>query len=419
MDFLTDLPFNPKRPTILHLDLNSCFATIEQQANPHLRGKPVVVAAYNSPAGCILAASVEAKKLGIKTGLRVKEGKLLCPNLIVLPSDPWKYRYVHLKLRSLLSSYIDIVTPKSIDEFVLDLEKSPAALRLGTIQTAREIKKRIKEEIGDWLTVSIGIAPNRFLAKTASNLDKPDGLREISKDNYLEIYKSLKLTDLGGIKIANSLRLNQMGIYSVLDFYKASPSQLKGAFQSVCAYYWYLRLRGWEVDEIDFSRKSFGNSYALSKPVSAPEEIAPILQRLVEKTGQRMRKGGFKAYGIHLGLIYRDYSFWHQGISLQTPLFDSREIYKALFKILLSCPYRKPVRQIAESVFNLEPRGPFQLELFNDALKKENLIKAVDKINEKWGDFSITSARILEAKNQILDRISFGGVKELEEFVCQ
>jgi len=419
MDCLINLPFNPKPSTILHIDLNSCFATIEQQANPHLRGKPVVVAAYNSPAGCILAASIEAKKLGIKTGFRVKEGRLLCPNLIVLSSDPWKYRHVHLKLRSLLSSYIDIVTPKSIDEFVLDLEKSPIALRLGMIKTAEEIKKRIKEEIGEWLVVSIGIAPNRFLAKTASNLDKPDGLREINKENFKEVYRNLKLTDLCGIKIANTARLNNIGIYTVLDFYQAASWQLKGAFQSVCAYYWYLRLRGWEVDEIDFTRKSFGNSYALPKPVMTPEEIGPILQRLVEKTGERMRISGFKAFGIHLGLLYRDYSFWHHGLKLKTALFDSREIYKALFKILLSCPYRKPLRQIAESVFNLEPLGQSQLELFSDTLKKENLTKAIDKVNDKWGDFVITPARMLGAKKQVLDRISFGGVKELEEFVFQ
>lgn len=419
MDCLIDLPFNPKTSTILHLDLNSCFATIEQQANPHLRGKPIVVAAYASPGGCILAASIEAKKLGIKTGLRVKEGKLLCPNLIVLPSDPWKYRHVHLKLRQLLSTYIDKVIPKSIDEFVLDMEKSPVALRLGIMETAKEIKRRIKEEIGEWLVVSIGLAPNRFLAKTASNLDKPDGLREINKDNYTEIYQNLKLTDLCGIKTANAVRLNNMNIYSVWDFYQASQARLKGAFQSVCAYYWYLRLRGWEVDEIDFTRKSFGNSYALPKPIITPEEISPVLQRLVEKTGERMRAGGFKAMGIHLALLYRDYSFWHRGLKLQNPLFDSREIYKALYKLLLSCPYRKPLRQIAESVFNLEPAHKLQLELFSDTLKKESLTKAVDRVNDKWGDFVITPARMLGAKKQVLDRISFGGVKELEEFVFQ
>ena len=216
-----ELTFNPKASTILHIDLNSCFATIEQQANPLLRGKPVAVAAYTTASGCILAPSIEAKKYGVKTGMRVKEGKVLCPSLIVLPPDPAKYRNVHLALRRLLSNYTDKLSPKSIDEFVLDLQGYPC-LAAGSIrEVAAEIKKRIKKEIGEWLTVSIGIAPNRFLAKAASSLHKPDGLDEINKNNFFEIYESLKLTELPYIKIRNAARLNSMGIYTILDFYNA------------------------------------------------------------------------------------------------------------------------------------------------------------------------------------------------------
>src|SRR3989344_3534104 len=180
---LTNLYFNPRPSVIMHIDLNSCFATVEQQANPHLRGKPVAVAAYTTPSGCILAPSIEAKHYGIKTGMRVKDGKLLYPGLIVLPPDPWKYRSVHLKLRKLISDYTADFNPKSIDEFVLNLEGYPCLVASSMQQVAREIKIRIKKEIGDWLTVSIGISPNRFLAKLASGIHKPDGLDEINKDN--------------------------------------------------------------------------------------------------------------------------------------------------------------------------------------------------------------------------------------------
>ena len=116
--------FNSSPSTILHLDLNSCFATIEQQANPHLRGKPVAVAAYTTPSGCIVAPSVEAKRYGIKVGMRVKDGKLLYPGLIVLPPDPWKYRNVHLGLRRVLSDYTADLTPKSIISLVLEIPSS-------------------------------------------------------------------------------------------------------------------------------------------------------------------------------------------------------------------------------------------------------------------------------------------------------
>lgn len=450
-----ELPFNPKPSTILHIDLNSCFATIEQQANPHLRGKPVAVAAYTAPSGCILAPSIEAKRFGVQTGMRVKDGKALCPSLIVLPSDPWKYRNVHLGLRKILKDYTNDFNPKSIDEFVLNLEGTPSlrsGLRLGEppgseriFEVGREIKKRIKKEVGEWLMTSVGIAPNRFLAKTASSIHKPDGLDEINKDNYLEIYENLELTDLCGIKMRNAARLNSMGIYSVLDFYKAPIWRLKAAFSSIVGYYWYVRIHGYEIDDAAFARRSYGNSYALPastrtrrgrpKPLVTPGEIAPILTKLVEKMGSRLRRAGYKASGVHLAVTYRDGSYWHKAVTYPKVFFDSRDFYKEAFAIFCRSPYKKPVRDIAVSCFNLLASVQTQLDLFEDIEKKQKLVKAVDEVNENWGDFVVTSARMLTALDAVPDRIAFGqpadatrqqssslgglqagNIKELEEF---
>lgn len=417
MAYPANLGFNSKPSTILHIDLNSCFATIEQQANPFLRGKPVAVAAYTTPSGCILAPSIEAKQYGIKTGMRVKEGKLLYPNLIVLPSDPWKYRNVHIALRKILSGYTDDFNPKSIDEFVLNFAGYPVLERRNMDEIAREIKQKIKKEVGDWLTVSIGLAPNRFLAKLASSLDKPDGLDEINKDNFLDIYKSLKLTDLWGIKMRNAARLNSVGVYTVVDFYHAPVWKLKAAFSSINGFYWYVRLRGWEIDDVEFARKSYGNSYALPEPLVTAKELSPILSKLVEKMGARLRGAGYKARGIHLAIFYRDDSFWHKGITFPRVFFDSRDIFKEAFKILSQAPYKKPVRELAVSCFNLIKSTSSQLELFEDVGKKEKLVKAIDIINERWGDFVVTPARMLRIGDAVPDRIAFGGVIELEEFV--
>ena len=421
MDYPTELRFNPKPSTIMHLDLNSCFATIEQQANPHLRGKPIAVAAYASPNGCIIAPSVEAKRLGVRVGMRVKEGRMLCPDLIIRPPDPWKYRDVHLALRRIIFSYTSDFSPKSIDEFVLNLEGYPAYQK-GMFTVAREIKARIRQEIGEWITVSIGIAPNRFLAKTAARFHKPDGLDEINKDNYLDIYSKLTLTDLCGIKLRSALRLNAVGIYSVNDFFKASYPLLKAAFSSILGYYWYLRLRGWEIDEVGFARRSYGNSFALPacagrpKPFISIGELSPILAKLVTKMGSRLRLAGYKARGVHLAIFYRDHSFWHQGRSLAKVLFDSRDIYKEMIRLLTICPYRKPVKELFVSVFSLTKDDTSQLALFEDVERKERLVRACDKINERWGSFVITPARMANTKDLVPDRITFGGVKELEEF---
>ena len=280
------LEFNPEIPKILHLDLNSCFASIEQQANPFLRGKPIAVAAFNSPGGCILAASIEAKKLGIKTGMRVGDAQKICPRIKVLTPDPWKYRNVHLKLKKLVSEYTDDFSPKSIDEFVLNLADYCTAYKTTSLKVvAQEIKTRIKKEIGDWLTVSVGIAPNRYLAKIAAGLHKPDGLDEINKDNFLEIYSKLKLTDLTGIKERNAARLSMMGIYSVTDFYKAPTRQLQAAFHSITGLYWHMRLGGYEVDDFGSKRGSFGNSVAIGKNIWRKEQSnnRRLLKRLLRK----------------------------------------------------------------------------------------------------------------------------------------
>lgn len=412
------LPFNPKHSTRMHIDLNSCFASVEQQANPYLRGKPVGVGAYEGPSGCIIAPSREAKAIGVKTGMRVKDGKMIAPNLIVIGSDPAKYRTIHLRIKRLLLEYTDSVDPKSIDEFVIDLEGYPS-FKKGMWNVAREIKRRILDEIGDFLTVNVGISPNRFLAKTAAGLHKPDGLDEINKENYLEIYQQLKLTDLCGIDKRYAARLSQQGIYTVMDFYNASPHQLKTAFHSIVGFDWYCRLRGWEVDDVVFPRKSFGNSYALPMNLSTPEELAPILMKLVDKTGWRMRKQGYKAWGIHLSLDFRSGNFWHKGYKTGKLLYDSNDIFKELYRLLYYCPYREPVRILAECVFDLVKDEHPQLELFSDFIKKEKVVTAVDKIKERYGSYSLISGKMLGTEDIMPDRVSFGGVKELLDYMTE
>jgi len=407
----SQINFNSEIPSIMHIDMNSAFASIEQQANPLLRGKPIAVVAYDSPGGCILASSIEAKRLGIKTGHRVRDAKAIYPKLITILADPNKYRQVHLAFRKILADYTNDFYPKSIDEFVLHF-KNYHTFDYGLKNIAREIKHRIKSEIGDYLTVSVGIGPNRFLAKTASNLRKPDGLEEINKNNFLDVYAHMNLTDLHGINLRNEARLKSAHIHSVLDLYYATPQKLKIAFQSVLADYWHARLRGYEIDNTEFTRKSFGNSYSLPHSTGTKEEIFPILQKLVEKTGLRLRSNGYKATGIHLALRYRDHTFWHKGKSFKKSLFGSLEIYREMIKLLYEAPC-KPIHTIHETCFGLISNKETQLQLFENVIEKENLVGSLDRINSRWGSFVITPARMVLAKNNVPERIAFGGIGEL------
>ena len=409
---------NRNPATIMHIDLNSCFAIIEQQANPLLRGKPIAVAAYTTPNGCILAPSVEAKALGIKCGMRVREGIQLCPSLIILPPDPRKYRFVNRKLLQLFRVYTSTVEVKSIDEMNLDFGHT-LTLNHGLHTVGREIKAAIRSEIGEWMTVSIGIATNRYLAKLAANLHKPDGLDEIKASNLRSVLASRDLTDLFGIKDRNKARLLRVGINTPLEMLDASPQTLVAAFENITGYYWHLRLRGWEIDDVEFNRKSIGHTYALKNQKVGVSEVARLLCKLVEKVGTRMRRLGYAARGVHVSSLFTDMTHWQQRAMHQTPLFTSNDLYRQVMQLYAKAPQGKPVHSLAVTCYTLIKQPLQQLSFLEEEQKKRNLTLALDAINERWGDFTITSAKMMGMESTINDRIAYGSITDLEEFVYQ
>ncbi|HUD06098.1 MAG TPA: hypothetical protein VMR18_04270, partial [Candidatus Saccharimonadales bacterium] len=194
-DISSRVGLNSEAPQIMHIDLNSCFATVEQQARPLLRGRPVGVTNRITKYCCVIAASYEAKALGVKVGMRLDEAKLLAPNLIMVESDPPKYHYAYQKLVGIMQSYSPNVTMKSIDEGVIDFHGTRENINTSTlVDIGREIKQRLKDEVGCWMRCNVGIAPNRFLAKQAAGLHKPDGLDVINHTNLRHTLSMLKLT---------------------------------------------------------------------------------------------------------------------------------------------------------------------------------------------------------------------------------
>src|SRR3954447_26686949 len=182
---------------------------------------------YDTPNGCVVAPSIEAKRFGIKTGMTVRDARLLYPSVIVRTPDPAKYRYVHLKFRKIFRDYSPDVTPKSIDEAVIDLTHTLCLFKGTVFDIGREIKRRFRSEIGEWMSCSIGVGPNRFLAKLAASLHKPDGLDLIDHSNLREVYTGVKLTDLSGINVRYQARLNARGIFTPLEFLDAPLPLLK------------------------------------------------------------------------------------------------------------------------------------------------------------------------------------------------
>ena len=315
--------WNTQVPNVMHIDINSAFATIEQQANPLLRGVPLAVASNTQGFGCILAASREAKMWKVRTGMSVQEGKTRCPFMVVHGADPDKYRHIHQEIRKVLDHYSDQVIPKSIDEFVISFPNSPARTILAG--RAREIQQEIRTRVGDWITVSIGISTNRLLAKLGSDL-KHDEPFIIDNTNYLKVYQDLDVTDLCGISHQLAKRLRTQGVYNALDFALADINTLRSAFRSKLSRDWYLGLRGWEVSCHETKPpQSFGQSYVLPHPMKR-EDWLPILVKLTHKAARRMRTAGFSSRGVHLYLRFADRSSWRRGESLANPLFQDSDL---------------------------------------------------------------------------------------------
>ncbi|MBI4130723.1 hypothetical protein HY468_05370 [Candidatus Roizmanbacteria bacterium] len=393
----------------MHIDINSCFATVMQQAYVHLRGKPIAAVAYETDKGCILSPSIEAKRYGIKTGMRVFEARRLYPALVLRQPEVGLIRDVHLKFLAICQSYSPVVSPKSIDETVIDFAPVTHLLHQDLIGIAQEIKKRIRVEIGEWISCSIGIATNRFLAKVGARLHKPDGLDMISHYNLESVYKSLLLIDLPGINIRYQIRLNRYGILTPLQFFGAPLVLLKKqVFQSIVGYYWYQRLRGWEVDSVEYERKSFGQDYALEKKTDERKELLRLLLKLTEKMGRRLRKAGFAAQGVHLALWYADGSFWHHGKKTGTFLSTTYELYEAEKALFDQQPKRNVVTKIAVRCYDIIAQGFMQQSLFAFTNKRRLLADALDRINDRYGEYTATPARMMDMDKTILDRIAFG-----------
>ncbi|HLB66127.1 MAG TPA: hypothetical protein VJJ78_00825 [Candidatus Saccharimonadales bacterium] len=410
-----DLQLNTAKPLIMHIDLNACYAMLEQQANPLIRNKPVGIAAYGTSGGFILAASYEAKRLGIGL-MRVREARELCPNIIILTPDPEKYFDAHRRFRKVLLKYTDKVTPKSIDEFIVDFGGSLAVQNgQSLVDIGHQIKRDIKKALGDYVTVNVGIAPNRFLAKVAAGLNKPDGLDIITSENLERIYDGLSLVDLPGINVRYEARLNFANIYTPLQFLQAPLWTLKHqVFQSINGYYWFLRLRGYEIDDHVSSVQSFGQQYALGDKTTDKEKLSRLIMKLSEKCGRRLRKHGFIAGGVVLGVGYENRTFWGQQRKSKSAIYTTQDIYRNIMRLMSLAPTGPKVTSLDVSVNYLEPVDPIQMGLFdNTRLDSMALAGAVDKMNDRYGEFTVVPAIMANMDDLILKRVPFGSVRDL------
>jgi DNA polymerase-4 len=412
------LAINDEAPRILYIDLNSCFATVEQQARPLLRGKPLGVTNRLSKHACVVAASYEAKALGVKVGMRFDEAKMMAPDLIMVETDPPKYHFVYQKLVNIMKSYSPNFTMRSIDEGAIDFHGTDQVRTQSLVQIGYEIKKRLQEEAGCWIKCNIGIAPNYFLSKLAASLHKPDGLDVIDNTNLRDVLSDIKLTDLSGIAERNQARLNAAGIFTPLQFLDSDPEYLRRrVFHSVCGQDWHRRLHGYEVDNHEWSTKTIGRQYALESRLSN-ELLLSRLSYLCETTAVKLRYKGFCARGLMVYVKYESGDYWHNRKMFKTTFFSNAELYRRALLLFNSRPQDSYPKEIGVSCYALGASSLNQISLLDEVNREVWLTEAVDKINESYGEFTLTYANSLVSKEVVKQKIPFGTTRYFE-LLCQ
>lgn len=405
--------YNRETSLVMHIDLNSCFASIEQQSRPRLRGCPVVIVNRATEHTAIVTASYEAKALGVAMPMKLRDVKKIVPDVVAIESDPAKYRFVYRKLLAIMQNYSADVTMKSIDEGIIDFHQSPLSVRRrGLVEIGYEIKQRLRDEVGVAMRCNVGISTNRFLAKTAAGLHKPDGLDVITPDNLREVLDGLKLTSLTGIAERNATRLNAVGIYTPLEFLDASEETLRRiVFKSIDGTKWHKRLHGWEVDDAPTKLGRVGRQYVLERFDLTYDEILQRLHHLCESVGWRLRKQKMAARGVYV-YAKADSGYWHSCRVASLPFYSNQTIYEIARQLFTGAS--DGIKEIGIHCYELVGADSSQLSLFADELAREHaVVAAADEINARYGERTIVSANTINTGIYISQKIPFGSTRYL------
>jgi len=382
---------------IMHVDMNSYFASVEQQANPLLRGKPVGVGGPNDGRTVMAAVSIEAKKFGCKSGMSVYEARKLCPGIIFVQGDFPKYAQATRKILEIFIRYTPLMEAFSIDEAFLDVTDTAGSYE-GAISVARRIKKAIRREVGEWLTCSVGIAPNKLVAKLASDLKKPDGLIVVRKEQVRSLLRRVKLDDLCGIGSRTKKNLLSLGIDTTEKLGETPLPVLVRRFGKL-GFVLSMMGRGEDCSPVVPyylipEPKSMGHSYTLPRDTADRDVIWSTLLRLSEQVGRRLRAEGFLGRTVSAGIRLPDFtSMWKQK-ALKTWIDDGYRIYQEARHIIEGFGYSGPVRLLGVSVSGLA-KGYYQSSFFPEDERREKLLDTLDALNDRFGEFTVARASLL------------------------
>lgn len=396
----------------LYVDLNSFFASVEQQLYPALRGQPVGVLPVLAETTCCIAASIQAKQFGIKTGTPVWEARKRCKAIKFVQARPATYVEMHHKIVAAVDSCYPVDAVLSIDEMALDLTGRHTREE-HAIKLARQIKRAIYRDAGEVMHCSIGIAPNRFLAKTASNFKKPDGLELIHPQDLPQILHRLELTDLNGINHGMETRLNRVGIHTVEQLCAAPIEKLRLAWGGVEGERYYAKLRGEVLPPQTTHRSTVGHSHVLPPEMRNDESALAVLYRLLHKAAMRLRHYGYYASAMAVHVRYRN------GVRFaeQTRFAPHADTFK--FNHTLAGLWRKrpsngesPMK-IGVVLSELTEQRCISRDLFEHDRQGEGLSIAMDQINRRFGTNAVHLGSAHQGLGSAPMRIAFNHIPEL------
>jgi DNA polymerase-4 len=424
-------PAQPDRFSFLHIDLNSFFASVEQQLHPEYRGRPLAVVPTMADTTCCIAASYEAKALGIKTGTQVGEAKRICPEIVLIEGNHGEYAEYSRRIAEAVDLCCPVSHTPSIDEMVCQLmgrEQEPPRARA----IALEIKQSIYKNVGEALRCSIGMAPNRYLAKIASDMQKPDGLIGLLPSQLPRAIAHLDLRDLPGVGARTELRLNEKGITTMEALLALDRKGMHGLFDSVWGDRMYHWLRGADTGDDGAPvptglQKSLGHSHVLGPEHRTQEGSWAVAHKLLHKASMRLRMEKFYAGSMSVTIRYqltreqaarvkskKHFSgIKHSGWGMEARFRACRDTL-TLLGVLQSAWQQRPQGAEFERPFfvgvtlrDLIPESEFQESLFGDEGNRGELSATMDKLNLKYGHTTLHFAGMLPAREAAPTRIAF------------
>jgi DNA polymerase-4 len=380
---------------ILHIDMDAFFASVEQLDNPELQGKAVLVGGSPKQRGVVAACSYQGRKFGIHSAMPMAQAVRLCPDAVVLPVRMGRYIEVSNAIHAIFSRYTPQIEPVSLDEAFLDVTNSIKLF--GTAEKiGRNIKNEIKEELK--LTASVGIAPNKFLAKMASDLEKPDGFVVITEENKQEILDPLPISKIWGIGKVTEKALKEIRINTIEQLRKTDPILLKDILGNQAPH--MLRLAqgidNREVESVHIS-KSMSSEHTFAADIEDKEVLLSVLLNQVEEVAHRLRKGGLEARTITLKLRYGDFKTVNRSITMAKTTNTTKILWEQAKVVFLKWHKKSagPLRLLGFGTSGLAVEGSGQKELFKNPQeeRQKRIDKAFDIIRGKYGDDAVRWGR--------------------------